>query len=104
MNKIEFREGLKKHPDLEYDGCSEETEEAFVLDHKRKALVAIKIKSIAENTWEAIGPVLTGERPPTVMIQLSRVVGYFARITNWNPSKREELHDRHKGDYEVKDR
>jgi ribonucleoside-triphosphate reductase len=32
---------------------------------------------------------------------LTRIVGYFSRIKNWNKSKLGELHDRQKGNYHV---
>jgi len=32
---------------------------------------------------------------------MSRVVGYFSKVQNWNPSKRGEHKDRHAGDYGV---
>lgn len=32
---------------------------------------------------------------------MSRVVGYFTRINNWNPGKQAEFKDRQKGDYRV---
>jgi len=34
---------------------------------------------------------------------ISRIVGYFSRINNWNKSKIGELADRHKGNYSVGD-
>lgn len=34
---------------------------------------------------------------------ISRIVGYFSRINNWNKSKIGELADRHKGNYRVDD-
>jgi ribonucleoside-triphosphate reductase len=34
---------------------------------------------------------------------LSRIVGYFSRINNWNKSKKAEFKARQKGDYEVTD-
>lgn len=34
---------------------------------------------------------------------VSRIVGYFSRINNWNKSKIGELADRHKGNYRVDD-
>jgi ribonucleoside-triphosphate reductase len=34
---------------------------------------------------------------------VSRIVGYFSRINNWNKSKIGELADRHKGNYSVND-
>ncbi len=32
---------------------------------------------------------------------ISRVVGYYSRIENWNKSKQAELRDRQRGSYEV---
>jgi ribonucleoside-triphosphate reductase len=32
---------------------------------------------------------------------ISRVVGYFSRINNWNKSKTAEFKDRQKGDYAI---
>jgi anaerobic ribonucleoside-triphosphate reductase len=32
---------------------------------------------------------------------MTRVVGYFSRVHNWNKSKIGELADRHKGNYSV---
>ncbi|MFA5797309.1 MAG: anaerobic ribonucleoside-triphosphate reductase [Candidatus Woesearchaeota archaeon] len=34
---------------------------------------------------------------------VSRVVGYFSRINNWNKSKKAEFKSRQKGNYEVED-
>jgi len=34
---------------------------------------------------------------------ISRVVGYFSRITNWNKSKVSEFQDRQKGNYDIKE-
>jgi len=32
---------------------------------------------------------------------MSRVVGYFSKIENWNASKKAELRSRQKGDYGI---
>ncbi len=32
---------------------------------------------------------------------ISRVVGYFSRIDNWNKSKQAEFKDRQKGNYKI---
>ena len=32
---------------------------------------------------------------------MTRVVGYYSRVQNWNESKVGELQDRHSGDYKV---
>ena len=33
---------------------------------------------------------------------ISRIVGYFSKISSWNKSKIAELRDRKKGDYKIK--
>jgi len=35
------------------------------------------------------------------LTHMTRVVGYFSRVENWNPSKVGELHDRQKGTYDA---
>lgn len=37
------------------------------------------------------------------VFNITRIVGYFSRVNNWNPSKLGELDDRHRGDYQVKE-
>jgi len=32
---------------------------------------------------------------------MTRVVGYFSRVDNWNGSKKAELRDRKKGNYKL---
>ena len=32
---------------------------------------------------------------------VTRIVGYYSRINNWNKSKHGELKDRHRGDYSI---
>lgn len=34
---------------------------------------------------------------------VTRIVGYFSRVNNWNPSKLAELEDRHAGNYKVQE-
>lgn len=37
------------------------------------------------------------------VFNITRIVGYFSRVNNWNPSKLGELDDRRRGDYQVKE-
>lgn len=32
---------------------------------------------------------------------ITRIVGYYSKIENWNKSKKGELADRHKGNYKI---
>lgn len=36
------------------------------------------------------------------LTHMTRIVGYYSRVNNWNKSKLGELKDRHVGDYAIK--
>ena len=57
---------------------------------------------IEKADWKLIEDVLTIKRDPQVLYHMTRVVGYYSRVENWNKSKLGELKDRQKGDYEIK--
>ena len=55
-------------------------------------------QAIEDNNWQTLrSQVVQGKD----VHQVSRIVGYFSRIQNWNKSKLSELKDRHKGDYKI---
>jgi len=35
------------------------------------------------------------------VVGISRVVGYYSTINNWNPGKKVEFEDRQKGNYKI---
>ncbi len=45
--------------------------------------------------------VIMGERSPVILNGITRIVGYFSKVNNWNKSKISELNDRRKGEYGV---
>ena len=45
--------------------------------------------------------VIMGERSPVILNGITRIVGYFSKVNNWNKSKISELRDRRKGEYGV---
>ena len=75
--------------------------EIIVLNKLTKQACSISTECIKENTWENLEPIFLGEREPEALYHMSRVVGYFSRIDNWNKSKIGELKDRQKGSYEI---
>jgi len=64
-------------------------------------IVRLPIDEIINNTWEDIRSVVVGDRNAGVLQHITRVVGYFSSVNNWNKSKIAELSDRHIGDYNV---
>lgn len=43
--------------------------------------------------------VIQNDRPPIVLNGITRIVGYYSRVNNWNKSKVGELRDRSNGRY-----
>lgn len=60
---------------------------------------AIPLESIARARWEDVVAVVTGGRDPKVLRHVTRITGYYSDLQNWNPSKRQENLDRHRGQY-----
>lgn len=58
-------------------------------------------QAIENNDWPTLNKQITQGKD---VRQVTRVVGYYSRVENWNKSKLGELDDRHKGDYRVKQR
>lgn len=65
--------------------------------------IKIPMDVIKQSDWNTLCDVMSGKREPAVLQHMTRVVGYYSKIENWNPSKLGELNDRQKGDYELKD-
>ena len=59
------------------------------------ACIHLTDSAIKENDWETIQKQLPD------LTYMTRVVGYFSQISNWNISKQGELADRQKGNYAV---
>jgi len=59
------------------------------------------ISAILENDWATLRGLATGETNITPLYHVTRIVGYYSRIENWNKSKLGELTDRRKGNYAV---
>ena len=97
MMIIDFQERIEKHPDLKIIGYKDFK---IYVDHKGQ-VSSVSGTCVEENLWVDLEAVLTGQREPDALYHMSRVVGYYSRIENWNDSKQGELKDRHKGDYNV---
>ena len=56
------------------------------------------LEAIEKNDW----PVLKSQVNQGKNVHhITRIVGYYSRVENWNKSKKGELKDRHKGDYNI---
>jgi len=76
----------------------------LIIKHVRSGMITqVPLYTLLDVEWDELRPILIGEREPEALAHMTRVVGYFSRVDNWNKSKIGELHDRHSGDYAVTD-
>ena len=103
MQGLAFYQAVIESPSLVWlgilEGKSAEEDEALVVHTDSGIKHALTIRTVLENTWEELEAVLLGKRTPKVMIHLTRIVGYYSRVQNWNRSKLAELKDRRRGQY-----
>jgi hypothetical protein len=104
MQGREFFDEVMSHDEVEWLGVSETSSgegEALVCHKETGIKHAVTVSSILDHTWQELEAVLTGKREARVMVHLTRIVGYYSRVQNWNRSKLAELDDRHAGAYSI---
>lgn len=104
MELTKFYDIVEDHPDLEGHSINAETNE-LIVEHlptgRKFALHVDGLLALESGQVSDLVYVLLGERDPVVLNHVTRVVGYFSRVSNWNASKVGELRDRQKGNYAV---
>ena len=70
----------------------------FIRCKKFKTVMHATKEAIEDNPWGKLQGQITQGKD---VYQITRIVGYFSRISNWNKSKLGELKDRQKGRYKV---
>jgi hypothetical protein len=100
-----FDAAIAGHDFLEVDGDIEgETPQEHLLkiiNHKSECAFSISIDAIIRQDLEYV--ISSLETGITLRLHgVTRIVGYYSRISNWNKSKIGELHDRHMGKYSVR--
>lgn len=104
MSGRDFYTKIDKHEKLNWLGSKEgatPAEDRVLVSNTSGAKFSVAVSAILDHSWDELEAVLLGKRPPRVMTHVTRIVGYYSMIQNWNRSKIAELHDRHKGDYAV---
>lgn len=56
---------------------------------------------ILESDWPTLLDLALGKKDIAPLYHVTRIVGYYSRIENWNKSKLGELADRRRGNYAV---
>lgn len=110
MERIKaFDKAIAESRVLDIDGmcinnnpCAEVTGKSRikVLNNALQAAFEVDIDTIIRTPLDDILASL--ETGVTVhLVGVTRIVGYYSRVTNWNKSKIGELGDRHQGNYSV---
>jgi len=103
MDVQAFMELVKAHPDLELVSVDAERETVYLRSPPTGPCFRLTLRAILDYEWEEFEAVFAGRRPPNALSHMTRIVGYYSRIENWNKSKLGELRDRQKGDYAVRE-
>jgi hypothetical protein len=100
MTVQEFIEELRKQPEVEV--TSENEQGRVVVRHKPSDTHTHIAHAIIPNEkWNVLWEIIIGERLINPLYHVTRIIGYFSRVENWNKSKVGELDDRRKGDYGI---
>lgn len=98
----DFRAAIARDPDLAFAGISDRDE--IVILHEPSGLTTgISPETALGAPWDQLREVLCHEREGMMHRYITRIVGYYSYLRNWNKSKLSELADRHKGDYGVEE-
>ena len=82
-------------------GDSPQADVVVIEDLKTGYKTSFAVPVILESSWDDLRAMATGEKDINPLYHVSRIVGYFSRIENWNKSKLGELRDRRAGDYSI---
>ncbi len=95
---IEGHEFLEIDGDI--DGNTPEEHVLKIINHKLECAYSISVDAVIRQDLDYIITALeTGIT--TRLHGVTRIVGYYSRVSNWNRSKIGELNDRHMGKYSV---
>lgn len=87
--------------DAEINGVSINTSELSMVVSYGGEQIKLSTNAILNHEWDDLRSAIIKEKSPVPLSHITRVVGYFSSVANWNESKRGELEDRHKGDYKA---
>ena len=101
MKVTDFYNKIEKHEELEGMGVNEDNAEVIIKHKVSGVKTRLSVETITECNWDDIAAVLTCNRDAHALTHMSRVVGYYSMINNWNKSKIGELKDRQNGIYAI---
>jgi len=107
MDLKDFYSQVEAHPDMQGLDLEADPEgqgegpAALVLHKPSGSKYRIGLAAVEKESWETLEAIITGRREAHVLDHMTRVVGYYSRVRNWNRSKLGELRDRQAGRYSL---
>jgi len=99
FKKIEADEELS----LVKAACEEKREDDYliILYIPRQVVWEMLATTITQTEWPVVRDIFSGKREAQVLDHMTRIVGYYSKVKNFNQSKIGELRDRHAGNYRI---
>lgn len=86
----QFCDKIDKHEFLEIDTYLEDEDAFKIINYRDESAYQVSVKAIIEQpVKDVIGALETGAY--IRLYQITRIVGYYSRVHNWNKSKKQEL-------------
>ncbi|MFH1821265.1 MAG: hypothetical protein ABH852_02340 [Methanobacteriota archaeon] len=105
MQIDQFYDRIQDHPRLTCNGFVEgkqiDDDYLVIQDSQTGDTFKVLVETILAGEWDTLEQILTGRREALVLEHMTRIVGYFSKVKNWNKSKLGELRDRQAGDYRI---
>jgi len=101
VDTSKFLDHVEADEELSYAGLDADARTVIIHHKTTQADWSVGAGAVKDNEWETIRAILYGEREPNVLKHMTRIVGYYSSIRNWNKSKIAELADRRKGNYAI---
>lgn len=105
-----FVKAIEETINLSIIGTSfnKEGRESFIIEDSnvKDEHIEVVVSEVIEKVRDAaiareFVKVIQDRRSPIILNGITRIVGYFSRINNWNKSKIGELRERRGGDYSI---
>uniref|UniRef100_A0A6H1ZUQ2 Uncharacterized protein n=1 Tax=viral metagenome TaxID=1070528 RepID=A0A6H1ZUQ2_9ZZZZ len=103
MSRTDFVAAISNHKILRWGRGPRDDKIYIVCLHQDNVHTGWELEpdEVFDQTWETLEMVLTSKRHPKILRHISRIVGYFSDMQNWNGSKLREGEARRRGSYSV---
>ena len=103
MRLYDFQDNIDADSDLEGIGVDCEHCTIAVRHTPTGTKWRVGAGAVLDHDWQVLRAVLCGETDPTPLDYVTRIVGYWSRVSNWNASAVGQLKDRRAnvGNYRI---